>query len=38
MWRDEPWQQQTILPVVASTRDGFKVGFFPLDGAAESGS
>ena len=35
MWRDEPWQQQAILPVVCSTRDGFKIGFFPLEDVAE---
>lgn len=29
-WREEPWQIQQVLPVVVSTRDGFRFGFFPL--------
>ena len=36
-WRDEPWQRQSVPPVVVSTRDGFKVGFFPLTLATEGG-
>jgi hypothetical protein len=30
-WKELPWQQQTVLPVVAPTRDGFRLAFFPLD-------
>jgi hypothetical protein len=29
-WREESWQQQQVLPVVVSTRDGFRFGFFGL--------
>lgn len=34
-WREEPWQRQEVLPVVASTRDGFRFGFFGLGAATE---
>jgi hypothetical protein len=33
-WKEEPWQQQRMLPVVVSTRDGYRFGFFSLDAAA----
>lgn len=35
-WREESWQRQQVLPVVVSTRDGFRFGFFGLraDGQA----
>lgn len=34
-WREEPWQAQSTLPVVVSTRDGHRFGFFPIyEGAA----
>jgi hypothetical protein len=39
-WREEDWQPQQVLPVVVSTKDGFRFGFFALgenDGRA-SGS
>lgn len=29
-WREESWQRQQVLPVVVSTRDGFRFGFFGL--------
>ncbi len=29
-WREEPWQPQSVLPVMVSTRDGVRFGFFPL--------
>jgi hypothetical protein len=29
-WREEPWQTQQVLPVVVSTKDGFRFGFFGL--------
>lgn len=29
-WREEPWQQQLVFPVVVSTKDGFRFGFFGL--------
>ena len=29
-WREESWQSQQVLPVVVSTRDGFRFGFFEL--------
>jgi hypothetical protein len=32
-WREEPWQQQQVLPVVVSTKDGFRFGFFGLGAA-----
>lgn len=25
-WREEPWQDQQVLPVVVSTKDGFRSG------------
>lgn len=31
-WREESWQRQQVLPVVVSTRDGFRFGFFGLAG------
>jgi hypothetical protein len=30
LWREEPWQPQAVLPVVVSTRDGHRFGFFPI--------
>ena len=30
LWLEESWQPQTVLPVVVSTRDGFRFGFFGL--------
>ena len=30
LWLEESWQPQTVLPVVVSTRDGFRFGFFRL--------
>jgi hypothetical protein len=36
-WLEQGWQQQRVLPVVVSTRDGHRFGFFPLgQGAAEA--
>jgi hypothetical protein len=32
-WREEPWQTQQVLPVVVSTKDGFRFGFFALGDA-----
>jgi hypothetical protein len=29
-WREEPWQAQQVFPVVVSTRDGYRFGFFGL--------
>jgi hypothetical protein len=29
-WREEPWQPQQVLPIVVSTKDGFRFGFFTL--------
>jgi len=29
-WKEQPWQAQQVLPVVVSTRDGFRFGFFGL--------
>jgi hypothetical protein len=29
-WREESWQPQQVLPVVVSTKDGFRFGFFAL--------
>lgn len=37
-WNDAPWQDQRVLPVVVSTRDGYRFGFFALDVAARGGS
>jgi hypothetical protein len=34
LWREEPWQHQQVLPVVVSTRDGHRFGFFPLHNSA----
>jgi hypothetical protein len=34
-WKEEPWQEQSVLPVAVATRDGFKFGFFGL-GVAEA--
>ena len=36
-WREESWQEQRVLAVVVSTRDGFKFGFFGL-GDREKGA
>ena len=30
VWKEQPWQPQNVLPVVVSTRDGFRFGFFGL--------
>lgn len=30
-WREEPWQDQQVLPVVVSTKDGFRFGFFSIN-------
>jgi len=30
LWREEAWQPQAVLPVVVSTRDGHRFGFFPI--------
>lgn len=30
-WREDPGQPQRVLPVVVSTRDGFRFGFARLD-------
>jgi hypothetical protein len=36
-WLEQGWQRQRVLPVVVSTRDGHRFGFFPLgQGAAEA--
>ena len=36
-WLEQGWQQQRVLPVVVSTRDGHRFGFFPLaQGTAEA--
>jgi hypothetical protein len=36
-WREEAWQPQRVLPVVVSTKDGFRFGFFALgDGSHDS--
>ena len=36
-WLEHGLQQQRVLPVVVSTRDGHRFGFFPLaEGAAEA--
>lgn len=29
-WKEDAWQPQQVLPVVVSTRDGFRFGFFGL--------
>lgn len=29
-WLEQGWQRQRVLPVVVSTRDGHRFGFFPL--------
>jgi hypothetical protein len=29
-WLEQGWQPQTVLPVVASTRDGHRFGFFAI--------
>ena len=34
LWREEPWQPQAVLPVVVSTRDGNRFGFFPIHPSA----
>ena len=37
-WMEEQGQEQAVLPVMVSTRDGLRFGFFPLAGdAAETG-
>jgi hypothetical protein len=38
-WREESWQSQQVLPVVVSTKDGFRFGFFSLsvEGLARHG-
>jgi hypothetical protein len=36
-WREEQWQRQQVLPVVVSTRDGFRFGFFDLDDRGANG-
>lgn len=36
-WREESWQPQQVLPVVVSTKDGFRFGFFAL-GDREQGA
>lgn len=37
-WQEEPWQDQAVLPVLVSARDGIRLGLFrlpaPADGAA----
>ena len=30
-WREQAWQPQQMLPVVVSTKDGFRFGFFSLE-------
>lgn len=37
-WQEPSWQKQQVLPVVVSTRDGFKFGFFGLGAADAAGS
>lgn len=37
-WREESWQRQQVLPVVVSTRDGFRFGFFGLGDRGEGAS
>lgn len=32
--KEQPWQRQLVLPVLATTRDGLRFGFLPL-GEAE---
>lgn len=39
-WQEEPWQRQQVFPVVVSTKDGFRFGFFGMaaaDGTGEAG-
>ncbi len=31
-WMEQGWQQQQVLPIVVSTRDGHRFGFFGIDG------
>jgi hypothetical protein len=36
-WLEQGWQRQLVLPVVVSTRDGHRFGFYSLaEGAAEA--
>ena len=35
-WREETWQTQHTLPILAATKDGMRVGYFGL-GAATGG-
>ncbi len=37
-WREEPWQPQQTLPIVVSTRDGFRFGFHGLANTDGAGS
>jgi hypothetical protein len=32
-WLEQGWQPQQVLPIVVSTRDGHRFGFFGLNGA-----
>jgi hypothetical protein len=34
-WLEQGWQPQTVLPVVVSTRDGHRFGFFPIGNATQ---
>lgn len=36
-WKEEPWQVQQTLPVVVSTRDGYRFGFFGLGATGAAG-
>ena len=36
-WKEQAWQTQQVLPVVVSTRDGFRFAFYGLDAAAGAG-
>lgn len=37
-WREQGWQPQTVLPVIASTRNGHRFAFFPVQGQSERGA
>lgn len=34
-WLEQGWQPQTVLPVVVSTRDGHRFGFFAIEAPTE---
>lgn len=37
-WLEQGWQPQTVLPVIASTRNGHRFAFFPVHGQSERGA